>query len=72
MTRLDDPYSNFIDDALSQLHAAGWSIGDTALYDVEHGGLVRVVLGSNGENPLPQHAPILPRRENPSQAGFAR
>ena len=41
-----------IADALGQLHAAGWSIGDTAFRDVERGGVVRVVNGSNGENPI--------------------
>jgi hypothetical protein len=41
-----------IADALGQLHAAGWSIGDTAFYDVERGGIAHVVIGSNGENQI--------------------
>ncbi len=38
-----------ITDALDQLHAGGWNVGDTAFFDVEDGGQVRVVTGSNGE-----------------------
>ncbi len=41
-----------IADALERLHAAGWSIGDTAFFDVERGGIVHVVIGSNGENQI--------------------
>jgi hypothetical protein len=35
-------------------HTAGWSIGDTASWDVERGGrgIVHVVLGSDGENAI--------------------
>jgi hypothetical protein len=44
----DDP--DFIADALAQLHAAGWSIGETAFVDLERGGIVHVVIGANGEN----------------------
>jgi hypothetical protein len=45
---LDDPHS--IDDALAQLHSAGWSIGETAFYEVDRRTIVHVVIGSNGEN----------------------
>ena len=44
--------SDEITEALGQLHVSGWSIGDTAFYDVERGGVVRVVIGSNGENQI--------------------
>ena len=37
-------------DAIDRLRAVGWSVGDTAFHDVERGGLVWVVTGSNGEN----------------------
>jgi hypothetical protein len=46
----DDP--DFIADALAQLHAAGWSIGETAFVDVECGGIIHVVIGTNGENQI--------------------
>lgn len=35
---------------LDQLHAGGWNVGDTAFFDVEDGGQVWVVTGTNGEN----------------------
>ncbi len=35
--------------ALDRLHAGGWSVGDTAFFDVEDCGPVWVVTGSNGE-----------------------
>ena len=38
-------------NALDWLHADGWSISDTAFY-VAGGGLVHVVIGSNGENQI--------------------
>jgi hypothetical protein len=41
-----------IADALAQLHSKCWSIGDTAFVDVEGGGIVHVVIGSNGENQI--------------------
>jgi hypothetical protein len=44
----DDP--DFIAAALARLHSAGWSIGAAAFFDLELGGIVHVVLGSNGEN----------------------
>jgi hypothetical protein len=44
-----DDQGDDITDALDRLHAGGWSIGDTAFY-VEGGGLVHVVIRSNGEN----------------------
>jgi hypothetical protein len=37
--------------ALDRLHAGGWSVGDPAFY-VAGGGLVHVVIGSNGENQI--------------------
>jgi hypothetical protein len=46
----DNP--DIIADALAQLHASGWSIGETTFIDVERGGIVRVVTGSNGENQI--------------------
>jgi hypothetical protein len=39
-----------IADALDQLHVGGWSVGDTAFYDVEHNDQVGMVTGTNGEN----------------------
>jgi hypothetical protein len=36
--------------APDRLHAGGWSVGDTEFHDVENGGQVWVVTGSNGEN----------------------
>jgi len=36
-------------DAIDQLHASGWSVGDTAFVG-EGGSLVWVVTGHNGEN----------------------
>lgn len=50
MSRLDqtedfDP----IDEAIDQLHRAGWSIGDTA-FTTDAEGVKWVVSGSNGEN----------------------
>ena len=36
----------------ARLHAGGWSVGDTAFHDVAGGGLVHVVIGSNGENQI--------------------
>ena len=41
-----------IADALERLHAAGWSIGDTAFFDVERVSIVHVVIGSNGEDQI--------------------
>jgi hypothetical protein len=41
---------NDIADALDQLHAGGWNIGDTTFFDVEDGGQVWMVTGTNGEN----------------------
>jgi hypothetical protein len=35
---------------LDRLHAGGWNVGDTAFFDVEDGGPVWVVAGTNGEN----------------------
>jgi hypothetical protein len=46
-----DDQGDEIANALDRLHAGGWSIGDTAFY-VEGGGLVHVVIGSNGENQI--------------------
>jgi hypothetical protein len=39
---------NKIADALDRLHPPAWSVGDTAFHDVECGGFVHVVIGSNG------------------------
>jgi hypothetical protein len=33
-------------------HPCGWSIGGTAFFDVERGGIMHVVIGSNGENQI--------------------
>jgi hypothetical protein len=48
-----------VDQALKQLHAAGWSIGDTA-FVTEAGTLVWLVSGRNGEKVI--------RAEGPTQA----
>jgi hypothetical protein len=45
----DDQGDN-ITDAIDRLHAGGWSVGDTAFFDVEDGCPVWVVTGTNGEN----------------------
>jgi hypothetical protein len=42
--------SDDITDALDRLHAGGGSIGDTAFHDIEHGRVVWVISGTNGEN----------------------
>jgi hypothetical protein len=47
---LQDDQGDEIADLLDQLHADGWNVGDTAFFDVEDGGQVRVVTGANGEN----------------------
>ena len=41
---------NPTDDAVEQLHQAGWSIGSAAFTDKAGEGLVWIVSGSNGEN----------------------
>jgi hypothetical protein len=46
------------DESFARLHRAGWSIGDAAY--VEHGVLVWLVTGTNGEN--------LIRAEGPTRA----
>jgi hypothetical protein len=45
-----DDRSDEIADALDWLHAGGWSVGDTAFFDIENSDQVWVVTGSNGEN----------------------
>jgi hypothetical protein len=47
---LQDDQGAEIADVLGQLHADGWNVGDTAFFDVEDGGPVWVVAGTNGEN----------------------
>jgi hypothetical protein len=37
---------------LDRLHVGGWSVGDTAFHDVDRGGIIHVVIGSNGENQI--------------------
>jgi hypothetical protein len=49
---MKDDQGDDIADALDQLHAGGWSVGDTAFHDVENGGPVWVVTGTNGENQI--------------------
>jgi hypothetical protein len=50
MNRLDPPDDlQPLDDALTRLRHAGWSIGDTA-FNGGSGGLTWLVWGSNGEN----------------------
>jgi hypothetical protein len=44
--------NNDIAAALDRLHAGGWSIGDTAFHDIEHGRVVWVISGTNGENQI--------------------
>jgi hypothetical protein len=41
-----------IADPLTRLPSGGWSIGEAAIYDVERGGIVHVVIGANGENQI--------------------
>jgi hypothetical protein len=43
----DDP----VCEHLAELHRAGWSVGDAA-FVTDAGGLVWVVSGHNGENPI--------------------
>ena len=38
--------------AATALHVGGWSVGDTAFHDVDRGGIIHVVIGSNGENQI--------------------
>ena len=45
-----DDQDDDIAAVLDQLHAGGWNVGDTAFFDVEDGGPVWVVAGTNGEN----------------------
>ena len=47
---MQDDQGDIIAAAHDRLHAGGWSVGDTAFHDVAGGGLVHVVIGSNGEN----------------------
>jgi hypothetical protein len=47
MSKSDD--SDPIDEAIHQLHRAGWSIGDTA-FTTAAGVVAWVVSGTNGEN----------------------
>jgi hypothetical protein len=49
---LQDDQGDEIADVLDQLHAGGWSVGDTAFHDVAGGGLVHVVIGTNDENQI--------------------
>jgi hypothetical protein len=51
-----------IADALTRLHSAGWSLGDTGVFDVEHGAIVYVVIGTNGENPIRAEGGTVARR----------
>jgi hypothetical protein len=37
---------------LDRLHVGGWSVGDTAFHDVDRGGIIHVVIDSNGENQI--------------------
>ena len=45
----NDQYDDLA-DAIDRLRAVGWSVGVTAFFDVEDGGQVWVVTGTNGEN----------------------
>ena len=45
-----------VDQALALLHAAGWSVGDTA-FVTESGALVWLVSGRNGENVIRAEGP---------------
>ena len=61
--------------ASTALHVGGWSVGDTAFHDVDQGGLVHVVTGSNGETMI--RARRAPRRNvgrstGPRRAGCCR
>jgi hypothetical protein len=47
---MQDDQGDEIAAALDQLHVGGWSVGDTAFHDVDRGGIIHVVIGSNGEN----------------------
>jgi hypothetical protein len=47
-----DDQGDIIAAALDRLHVGGWSVGDTAFHDVERGGIIHVVIGSNGENQI--------------------
>src|SRR5512144_2330851 len=45
-----DDQDNEIAAALDRLQVGGWSVGDTAFHDVDRGGIIHVVIGSNCEN----------------------
>jgi hypothetical protein len=47
---LQDDQDDEITAVLDRLHVGGWSVGDTAFHDVDRGGIIHVVIGSNGEN----------------------
>ena len=49
---LQDDQGDEIAAALDRPHAGGWSVGDTAFHDVDRGGIIHVVIGSNGENQI--------------------
>jgi hypothetical protein len=70
-----DDQGDIIAAALDRLHAGGWSVGDTAFHDVEGGGLVHVVTGSNGANMIrARRAPRcnVGRSTRPWRAGCCR
>jgi hypothetical protein len=52
-----DDQDDDIADVLDRLHAWGWSVGDTAFYDMERDGQVWVVTGTNGETQIRAEGP---------------
>jgi hypothetical protein len=49
---MQDDQDDEIAAALDRLQVGVWSIGDTAFHDVDRGGIIHVVIGSNGENQI--------------------
>jgi hypothetical protein len=49
---MQDDQGDIIAAALDRPHVGGWSVGDTAFQDVDRGGIIHVVIGSNGENQI--------------------
>ncbi|MBV8606273.1 MAG: hypothetical protein JO034_02280 [Singulisphaera sp.] len=49
---LQDDQGDEVADVLDRLHVGGWNVGGTTFFDIEDGGPVWVVTGTNGENTI--------------------